>query len=157
MHRVMDRLPFHIGSQNLSYSLIDYENFMVQQAGLLPLARGHTLIWIGITDEGVSLLPSYEKISADSKRVSGPSDLRYNGKSSYLDQVQNTHGCNLGPHYGYQPARAPRRKERVILACWHRGNRSHVSDLEGWSIPLALVIFPPISIISGKATASWFP
>lgn len=45
-----------LGSQNLSFSLIDYCDFTVRQSGPLPLAKEHNLKWIGITNEGVSNL-----------------------------------------------------------------------------------------------------
>jgi len=42
------------GCQNLRYSLIAFDSFDVLQAGPIPLPRGTTLEWIGITEEGVS-------------------------------------------------------------------------------------------------------
>lgn len=42
-----------LGCQNLRYTLISLDAFDLLQTGHLPLPRGTTLSWIGITEEGV--------------------------------------------------------------------------------------------------------
>ena len=42
------------GNQNLKYTLRTVDSFRVMHTGRLPVNKGCTLKWIGITDEGVS-------------------------------------------------------------------------------------------------------
>lgn len=45
---------FHVGHQNLRYVLISLDRFEEVQTGQLPLLKGMTLKWIGVSEEGVS-------------------------------------------------------------------------------------------------------
>jgi len=53
--------PWLLGCQNLLYSIISLDRFEVVQEGTIPLPKGRTLKWIGISEEGVSTdFPPYD-------------------------------------------------------------------------------------------------
>jgi hypothetical protein len=47
---------FSVGSQNLMGAVVSFDYYCAHQRLPLPIAKGHTLRWIGITKEGVSVL-----------------------------------------------------------------------------------------------------
>ena len=48
-----------IGSQNLTGRLIKFDDYCMLQQNTLPIAKRHTLKWVGITEEGVSAQLAY--------------------------------------------------------------------------------------------------
>lgn len=52
---MQDRSTTTDGSQNLTGCLIKFNDFCILQKDNLPVPIHHTLIWVGITEEGVSL------------------------------------------------------------------------------------------------------
>lgn len=55
-----DLLTVRLGSQNLTGRLIKFEDYCLLQRDTLPVRKGQTLKWVGVTEEGVSqiyLLP----------------------------------------------------------------------------------------------------
>ncbi|KIJ49698.1 hypothetical protein M422DRAFT_59357 [Sphaerobolus stellatus SS14] len=67
------------GCQNLSYTLISWDTFTVVQNGRLPLPRGSTLAWIGISEEGA------------------PTMYDSNGLLSILDKFRRPHQARWVP------------------------------------------------------------
>jgi chromosome transmission fidelity protein 4 len=44
------------GRQNLEYSVVDTDTFEMVQQGRLPLGKGATVLWVGMTNDQVSIL-----------------------------------------------------------------------------------------------------
>jgi chromosome transmission fidelity protein 4 len=44
------------GRQNLEYSVVDTDTFEMVQQGRLPLGKGATVLWVGMTNDQVSTL-----------------------------------------------------------------------------------------------------
>lgn len=51
-----------IGSQSLVGTMVSYDRYHILQSRPLPVPKGHTLKWVGISDQGVSQIPSLHLI-----------------------------------------------------------------------------------------------
>ena len=65
-----------LGCQNLRYSLVSLDTFDVVQEGRVPLLKGVTVKWIGISEDGVSMVFIPQRLLLTSAFPSGPCPLR---------------------------------------------------------------------------------
>ncbi|KAH7108144.1 hypothetical protein BKA62DRAFT_681220 [Auriculariales sp. MPI-PUGE-AT-0066] len=65
------------GCQNLRYTIVALVTFELVQAGMLPLPRGRTLSWIGITEEGAPAIYDSEGLMSILDRFRRPTQGRW--------------------------------------------------------------------------------
>lgn len=87
-----------IGSQSLVGTMVSYDQYHILQSRPLPVPKGHTLRWVGISEQGVSPIPSILRLCLIyNVPPSGSSNLRVFRKTAHNGRLPHTKLWQLGP------------------------------------------------------------